>query len=339
MRITFFSKVYLSITLTLFLACGSGSDKANTPPIATEKTLPKILEGAIDQGIDGIFVYIQQGNNAPISIAAGIQNRATQQLANPQTLFKIASISKLFIAVAASKLIDNSTVNLDDTLNNWLPEIGARIENAETITLQLLLQHRSGIPDFDSQFGFSWENEHADINETLEYALDLPADFAPDSRYQYSNTNYLLIGKILDKALGFSHREYITDNILSPLQISDTYLLFSDMEPERLSKGYWNNIERSNQDYVIPGGSMISTVKDISIFLTALNKGTLLSTDEQAIYNSVYFLNHSGWLPGYQSIAQYQSNIDTTVIQFINTTGGNSESVASATFNEILDSL
>ena len=119
--------------------------------------------------------------------------------------------------------------------------------------------------------------------------MDKPADFAPDSKYEYSNTNYLLLAKVLDKALGYSHQTFITENILTPLAMHDTYLKLSDIEPSSLAKGYWGGIERSTQDYVIPGGSMISTVKDIAIFIRALNTGSLLSVEERNVYTSVYW--------------------------------------------------
>ena len=231
------------------------------------------------------------------------------------------------------------TIDLDDTLLFWLPEIGPRIQNANNITIRLLLQHRSGVPDFDSQTGFSWQNSHSSIDDTLAFALDLDADFDPDWRYEYSNTNYILIAKILDKALGISHRTFIQNNILNPLEMFDTYSLYSEIDPTRLAKGYWDNQERSQQEYLIPGGSMISTIKDTSIFLRALNKGELLNSEEQVIYESVYFLGHAGWLPGYQSIARYHQEIDATVIQFVNTTGGNSEAVAGSTYEALIDSL
>lgn len=146
----------------------------------------------------------------------------------------------------------------------------------------------------------------------------------------------MLLAKVLDKALGYSHQAFITENILTPLAMHDTYLVYSDIEPSRLAKGYWGGIERSAQDYVIPGGSMISTVKDIAIFIRALNTGSLLSVEERNVYASVYWFNHSGWLPGYQSVANYHSDMDAVVIQFINTTGGSSESTASSTYEKIL---
>ncbi len=342
MKKDFFARIGPLILLVLFSqGCGGGSSSSQPqPPETTGPTTPQeAINDAVSQGIDGIFVYVDQANKSPLSIAAGIQDRSTQQPADPETLFKIASISKLFIAVSAAKLDFQQTINLDDTLIFWLPEIGARIENADSITIRLLLQHRSGVPDFDSQTGFSWQNSHTNIDDTLAFALDLDADFSPNERYEYSNTNYILVAKILDKALGISHTTFIKDNILIPLELLDTFSLYSEIDPTRLAKGYWENQERSQQEYLIPGGSMISTVKDTAIFLRALNKGELLNSQEQAIYDSVYFLGHSGWLPGFQSIAQYNQQIDATVIQFINTTGGNSEAVASATYEAIIDSL
>ena len=320
-------------------SCGGGSESAapptNTPPSSNlPNTIPEALAQAVNQGIDGIFVYVDNPSGQGQDYVAGIENRTTRQAARTESLFKIASISKLYIAVAATKLITQNSIQLNDTLGQWLPQYTNRIENAHNITIRQMLEHRSGIPDFDSQSGFSWENPHTDIDQTLEFALDLPADFAPNQRYEYSNTNYLLLGKILDTALGYSHRDYIKVHIIDQLHLSNTYSLYREIDPQRLVRGYWNNIDRAQQDYVIPGGSMISTVEDTATFLRALNTGTLLSSQEKAHY--VYFLNHSGWLPGYQSIATYHANIDRVVIQFINTTGGNSESIASNTYDHII---
>ncbi len=69
-------------------------------------------------------------------------------------------------------------------------------------------------------------------------------------------------------------------------------------------------------------GLLIATVEDVGIFLRALNAGSLLDENKQAIYSSVYVYEHTGLLPGYYSIARYHEDIDTVVIQFVNTTGG-----------------
>ncbi|NMP32724.1 beta-lactamase family protein [Thalassotalea sp. M1531] len=338
------SKITLFLFVILSAGCGGGSDgnskSTNEPPVTnTPTSIQQILDEAITNGVDGIFVYIDQPGKVNQSFTAGIQDRNIQLPANAESLFKIASISKLFIAVTAVKLSFSEQLSLNDSLAYWLPELANRIENSSVITVKHLIQHRSGIADFDSQVGFSWQDAHVDIDQTLAFALDKPADFTPNSDYEYSNTNYLLLAKILDRALGYSHQIYISEQILTPLVMADTYAQLSDIDKSLLAKGYWQNKERSMQDYVIPGGSMISTVKDTATFIRALNTGDLLSVDERSIYSSVYWFNHSGWLPGYQSVANYSSEIDAVVIQFINTTGGNSEPVADSTYKNILNYL
>ena len=117
--------------------------------------------------------------------------------AEPHKLFKIASISKLYIAAATAKLINSKKLSLDDTLAKLLPELAGRIESADQITLKMLQQHRSGIPDWIKAPKFPWDKPPTNVNKVLELVLDKPSEFKPDSRYEYSNTNYLLIAKQL----------------------------------------------------------------------------------------------------------------------------------------------
>ena len=102
-----------------------------------------------------------------------------------------------------------------------------RIENADQITLRMMVQHRSGIPNFTDHPDYPWFETLPDRDAYLAFAFDEPADFEPDSDYRYSNTNYLLIGNILDKVLGYSHHQYIQDEILEPLGLNHTYSLLS----------------------------------------------------------------------------------------------------------------
>jgi len=75
-------------------------------------------------------------------------------------------------------------------------------------------------------------------------------------------------------------------------------------------------------EYTVPGGSKAATERDVGIFLRALNDSSLLNEAKQAVYSSIYEYEHTGWLPGYYSIARYHSDPDAVVIQFVNTTGG-----------------
>ena len=304
-------------------------------------TVQEQVDDAVDHGLDGIIVYVDQSGKEPAFHSAGWKNKADQAPADPHALFKIASISKLYIAAAAAKLVNDQSLSLDDTLAGHLPELDGRIENADQITLKMLLQHRSGIPNFTDDEAFSWFEPSWDIEESLKLILDDPADFKPDARMHYSNTNYLLIGRILDKVLGYSHQQFIKEEILTPLGLTHTYGLLNEVDSENVVSGYWYQYEDDLKqlDFLVPGGSMVATAQDVGIFLRALNDGSLLNEDEQAIYSSIYEFEHTGWLPGYHSIARYHKDIDTVVIQFVNTTGENTILTSLFVYNRIVQIL
>ena len=316
-------------------------------------TVQEQVDVAIDHRLDGIIVYVEKPGKSPNLYSAGWKNKENQVPADPHALFKIASISKLYIAVAAAKLVNNKSLSLDDTLAYHLPTLVGRIENADQITLRMLLQHRSGIPNYTDHDDFEWSKPQTDINENLKpdwskpqtdinknlkLVFGEPADFAPGTRYSYSNTNYFLIGQILDEVLGYSHRQYISREILAPLGLTHTYGLLSQVDIGEVVSGYHYPYDTDLKEihHSSPAGSMVATAQDTGIFLRALNDGSLLNNDEQAIYSSIYIYEHTGWLPGYQSIARYYRDIDTVVIQFVNTTGGNSITMTHIIYNRIV---
>ncbi|MEZ4863846.1 MAG: serine hydrolase domain-containing protein [Caldilineaceae bacterium] len=305
------------------------------PPLIAPlpNTVQEQIDRALDYGLDGIIVYVDQAGAEPEFYAAGWKNKLTQEPADPHALFRIGSISKLYIATAVAKLVSAGRLSLDKILADYLPELVGRIDNADQITLKMMVQHRSGIPNFTDDAAWDWFTSQTDIDKALALVLDKPADFAPDARYSYSNTNYLLIGRILDKVLGYSHHQYIAEEILAPLGLTHTYSLLSQVAYDDLVSGYWYGYDDDLRqlDHVIPGGSMIATAEDVGIFLRALNDGSLLNDEEQAIYSSIYEYEHTGWVPGYTSIARYHADIDTVVIQFVNTTGGDTWGLAEIT--------
>ena len=107
----------------------------------------------------------------------------------------------------------------------------------------------------------------------------------------------------------------------------------------RLVRGYWDGRETTNTDYEVPGGSMLATAADIARFLDALARGKLLDPDAQSTYERVYWLEHSGWLPGYQTIARFEPALDVTVVLHINNTGGDSEAIIADTYDRVIDVL
>ena len=281
-------------------------------------TVQEQVNEAIGHGFDGMIVYVDQAGKPPEFYAAGWHDRKNKIPADPKALFKIASISKLYRAVAITKLVNDNRLSLDKTLADYFPELVGRIENAEKITLRLMVQHRSGIPNYTDHPGF-WADPPKTSKETLELALDLPANFEPCEDYGYSNTNYLLISKLIDKVVGYSRHQYIKEEILIPLNLNNTFGSLSEVNIDDVMSGYYVGIE---SDLKTDEWGMLATAEDVGIFLRALNDGSLFDEGEQEIYSSIYEYDHTGWIPGYQSIAKYHKDIDTVVIQFMNTTGG-----------------
>ena len=283
-------------------------------------TVQEQLDEAIGHGFDGMIVYVDQAGKPPEFYASGWHDRKKKIPAYPQALFKIASITKLYIAVATTKLVKEGRLSLDRTIAEYFPELASRIENSEKITLRMMVQHRSGIPNFVDHPDY-WIKPPKSRRETLEYALDLPADFEPDDDYGYSNTNYMLIEDLIDKTLGYSHQQYIKDEILIPLGLKHTFGALSEVHIDDVMSGYYVGIETDFKTE--DTGLMLATAEDVGKFLRALNDGSVFKEGEQDIYSSIYEYEHTGLLPGYQSIAKYYKDIDTVVIQFNNTTNFN----------------
>ena len=279
-------------------------------------TAQQQLDQAIDHGFDGVVVYIDQARQPPQHLASGWHNRETQLPARPDALFKIASISKLYDAVAVTKLVNAGRLSLDSTVADYLPELVGRIENADKITLRLMIQHKSGIPNFTDAPNF-WAEPTTTFKESLALILDKPANFAPGTDYEYCNTNYLLLNKIMDDELGYSNFQFIQEDILVPLKLKNTYSSLAEVDLADVMSGYHVGYPHDLKE---DEHGMLATAEDVGIFLRALNDGSLFDAGEQEIYASVYEYDHGGWVPGYQSFAAYHQEIDAVVIAFYNTT-------------------
>jgi len=234
-------------------------------------TVQEQVDEAINHGFDGMIVYVDEAKKPAAFYTGGWKDRKKKIPADPKSLFKIASISKLYTAVAITKLAKDNYLSLDDTLTDYFPELVDRIENAEKITLKLMVQHR-------------------------------------------------LLRKIMDKVLSYSHEQYIKQKILLPLELNNTFFSLSEVNIDDVMSGYYVGIE---QDFKTNENGMLATAEDVGIFLRALNDGSVFNEGEKEIYSSIYEYEHGGLVIGYQSLAEYHEDIDTVVVQFINTTDFN----------------
>lgn len=283
--------------------------------------LPDSLDAQVknitEYGFDSAIVYIQQGKQPAQLYTTGLHERRSSVPTKPDTLFKIASIGKLYDAVAVTKLVASGRLSLDKTLAEYLPGLPTKIENADAITLRMLVQHQSGIPNFTNAAGF-WGAPSSTAGEALALIEGLPASFQPGQGYEYSNTNYLLIAEIIAAVTGNDKLQVIKDEVLSPLNLNSTFFSLSDVNLSDLISGYHKDTPGDMK--TVNYGSMIATAEDVGKFIKALNTAQLLSQKEDAIYASLYPRSHTGLVPGYQSIARYNAETDTVIVMFVNTT-------------------
>jgi CubicO group peptidase (beta-lactamase class C family) len=280
------------------------------------ETIQEQANEAVENGFDGIIIYVDQKNTKAKCYTAGWHDKKNKIPAKPNALFKIASISKLYTAVAIVKLNHSGLLALDKTLSHFLPELSGRIENAEEITLEMLVKHRSGIPNYTNTANY-WAHPKESYQEKLDLVLDLPANFAPGTDYEYSNTNYLLLSEIMDKVLGYPHFKFIQERILNRLNLKNTFQSIREVDMDNVMSGYHKG---HPFDLKTDNTGMLASAKDLAIFIRALNDGSLFDGSEKETYSALYEYEHKGWVPGYQSIAKYEKDIDAVVVQFTNTT-------------------
>lgn len=280
-------------------------------------TVQEQVDKAADYGFDGIVVCVNKTGNQSEFYTSGYKNRENKIPADPNALFKIASVSKLYNAVAVAKLVSDGKLSLDKTLADYLPELKGRIEYTDKITVRMMVGHRSGIPDYVRTHNY-WVHPKENSNEQLALILDLPADFEPDKEYEYSNTNYLLLSRIMNRVLGYDTFQYIQEEILTPLNLKHTFGSIQDVNIDDVMSGYYVGYDMDLKTDNV--GSILATAEDLSLFIRALNDGSVFrDKKEQEIYSSIYKYEHTGLIPGYQTIAQYHKDIDAVVIQFTNT--------------------
>ena len=295
------------------------------------------VDEAISHGFDGMIVYVDQAGKPPEFYTGGWKDREAHIPAEPDSLFKIASISKLYVAVSIAKLVKAERLSLDNTVADYFPELVGKLPYAEQITVRMLVQHRSGIPNFTSNPAF-WENEQENGKHALDFALSMPTSFAPGEGYEYSNTNYLLLRQLIKIIVGYDHFQFINEEILIPLKLTNTFGSIQDVDLDDVMSGYYVGIP---DDFKENENGMLATAEDVGRFIRALNDGTVFDEGEQAIYSSIYVYEHGGLVPGYQSLAEYHKDIDTVVVQFINTTDfeGYEWNLSEITINRIVEIL
>ncbi|MEB3212173.1 MAG: serine hydrolase [Leptolyngbyaceae bacterium] len=224
---------------------------------------------------------------------AGIANRDTQTPINKNSLFGAGSITKPIVATTVLQIQEEGKLNLNDTLSQWLPDFASKIPNGDSITIRQLLGHTSGIRDYTTEPALIERffsdptslGQNYTTEELLAYIEGKPALSKPGTEFSYSNSNYVLLGEIIEQATGTSLATQLQQRIFEPLGMKDT--VFAPQErvnPRTLTHSY-DDVDGDGQlddlneglSWTGAAGGVVSTATDIAKFSQALFQGELLA--------------------------------------------------------------
>ena len=231
-------------------------------------------EFAISNHIPGLAFGIVLDGELILSGAYGVSQIESKTPVTTRTLFRIASMSKSFAAMAILHLRDRGKLRLDDPAEKFLPElkrVASLTKDSPKITIRDLLTHSAGFPE-DNPWG-DWQLEDSDRDLVNLVRGGLSLSNPPGLAYEYSNLGYALLGRIVTKLSGVSCQRYIDRYILAPLGMRDTQWEYTKVPPALLAHGYrweeqqWKQEKLLHDGVFGPMGGMISSVEDFAKYM------------------------------------------------------------------------
>nr|WP_104820784.1 serine hydrolase domain-containing protein [Kitasatospora sp. MMS16-BH015] len=257
---------------------------------SVQSNLNKLVK---DDGVPAALATVKGGDGRTHSYTAGLGNLTTGAKVPVDGQIRIGSNTKTFTAVVVLQLVAEGKVGLDSPVETYLPGLlrGDGIDGRH-ITVRHLLQHTSGLPDYvDTGAILADPKRYFEPRELLDAALAQKAHFAPGTRWEYSNTNYLLAGLIIQKATGRPLGEEITKRVIDRIGLRHTYfptpgdMTIHEAHPEgyqRGSDGSLRNYTELDPSWGWAAGAAVSTNSDLIRFYTALLGGRLLPATQLA---------------------------------------------------------
>lgn len=337
---------------------------ASTPvdsPVASD------LESAISatmeaMEIPGAVVLVEQEGSAPWLRSFGVANTETDEPMDPAMHMRIGSVTKTMNATVVLQLVDEGKLSLDDTLAGTMPEIST-FPYADEMTIRQMLSMRSGAFDYlgdPSVFqGVAAEPTRSwTPDEMIDTSLAHEPAFAPGEGFAYSNTNYILLGMIVEKLTGQPIAETFRQRLFEPLGMAQTSLPSDVGLPEPFARGYGVGVTfsgatpvpqltdelrdwtRFNPTVAWAAGGVISTVGDLRTWLEELVQGSLLSEEVQrermtfpeveagpdappfryglGVASFDGMVGHDGSIFGYEAFIGQEQDTGTSIVTLIN---------------------
>jgi D-alanyl-D-alanine carboxypeptidase len=357
--------VKLGVIAAVLLAasCSNASTSPQptaAPPSSSTAEPAKPMNDAVAQRLDAAVNQAMTAANVPGAIigiwgpdgtyvrAFGVADKATRAPMKTDFYSRIGSQTKTFTATAVLQLADAGKVGLDDPIAKYIDGV----PQGDKITLRQLARMQSGLFNYSAakafqQALFADPRHPFTPQELLGFAFSEPNVFAPGEGFLYCNTNYVLLGLVVEKVGGQPLGDFIKDHILTPLGMGHTSFPSDSAFPEPHAQGYTvqtaDGKETTATDWDPSwgwaAGAMISTLEDMHMWAPALATGKLLTPQMQkqrlqtvaspgmppqdgyglGIFNLGGWIGHNGSLPGYQTVAVYLPQKQTTMVILINT--------------------
>ncbi len=287
------------LTLLLLLSIGCVSQKENEdnskPSNSVQKySIPRFQDSTSFVKLESLFPVVDKiyrdyakNNNFPAlsygviaggkliySNNVGTVNLTTKTPATSKSLFRIASMSKSFTAMAILKLRDEGKLNLTDPVSKYIPEInkaGALTKDAPPITIQNLLTMSAGFPE-DNPWG-DRQLDAADEELLNQISAGVSFSNVPGVTYEYSNMGFAMLGKIISTISGTPYQQYITENIMKPIGMNDSKWEFDNVPKEQLALGYqwidneWTEIPLLHDGAYGAMGGLICSIEDFGKYV------------------------------------------------------------------------
>ncbi len=346
--------IALSILLALFLvSCATSDDEDKIPP---GTNIPTILNDAVTDVHPGFVLYVDSPTYGTWDLAAGMANLDTGEEMHPQNRLRMGSTTKTFTATLCLLLHEDGLLDFDSTLDEYLPDI--TVPHDSLITVENLLNMTSGLLDYandgDMMITQMLEDpEHIFTpEEQIAYAIELtdPDQMQPGTWWEYSNTNYVLLGLIIEEITGNTYANMLKTRILDPFGLTDITV---DTAPDEFAHGYvdidddgiLDDLTTWNPTQFWSAGCLVGTANNLGRFARALFGGQILSSESMEIMQSWFplgedipfeygygcgyhmdmnLMGHNGGTPGYAAEMWYHvpSGTVITVISNSNRTDG-----------------
>lgn len=312
--------------------------------------MTELLDDYADEGEAAIVLYIHMDELEWVG-ANGLANIDTGLAAQTDDLFRIGSVTKPLVSTIILQLVQEGELELDKPIADYVSnEITTNIENVDSATLRNMLQMTSGIYSYTEtdEFNDAAEDDPSHwwtAAEILTSIYDYEADFAPETDYYYSNSNYILAQIIIESITDNSLADELENRVFAPLGMDSCYLETEDIFGQDIVRGYADygdgleDITLMNDGIGLGDGGVVCTAADLAKFMPALLTAELIdettlammlqTTDDgeggeyglgMGIEQSEFgqFIGHDGATSGFQSIMIYVPNHDINVVVLTN---------------------